>query len=468
MQIRNLGYAIEPIDGTKDKPVRPHPRNARRGDLEAIEASIAVNGFFGAIVVQDSTGFAVVGNHRWRAAKNRQATEIPVIRIECTDLEAERMAAADNRTHDLGGYDTESLVAQLGRLADSEEGLAGTGYNAETFAAMQEELDALARAATDALGNDDSDTSGADEPDADDDLASLEVPSEPITKRGDLWLLGDHRLLCGDSFNVDDRRVLLRGEKIDLVLMDPPYAIYGSSTGIGADIADDKMVRPFFETLFRFVFASVREFAHVYICCDWRSWAAIWESAKAAQLSPKNCIIWDKGSSGLGSNYANTYEMIGYFARLPPATAMKSTTRRGQRTVHAPNVARYNRVSGAEREHNAAKPRALMEWLIGNSSDPGELVVDFFGGSGTTLCAAEQAKRRCYMMEMEPRFCDVIVARWERLTGRRAKRVPVDQQEEPIPSVGAGSKLPSTKTKGRKARGSEAPAEPEEKVEPTP
>lgn len=425
--IVNRGYSVDPIHN-----VKPHPRNARRGDLEAIEASIAANGFFGAIVVQESSGLILIGNHRWRAAVRHGMTEIPVIRVACSDAQAVRMALADNRTSDLGTNDPEILVAQLAELAATDAGIDGTGYTDETFAALEAELADLAKqAAKDAGEPPTPSRSTGGDGDEGEDLESLIIPSEPITAKGDLWLLGEHRLLCGDTFDEANRRRVFRGQAADLVMMDPPYAIYGSSTGIGADIADDKMVRPFFEQLFRICQSHVREFAHVYTCCDWRSWSAIWESAKAANLSPKNCLIWDKGSSGLGSNYANTYEMIGFFARLPPATAMKSTTRRGQRTVHAPNVARHNRVVGAERLHNAAKPVALFEWLIGNSSDPGELVVDFFGGSGTTIVACEKTNRRALTFEMERKYCDIIVARWERLTGKRAKRVPIEDQEAP-------------------------------------
>lgn len=458
MKIREQRYAVEPIHNAT-----PHPKNAKRGDLEAIEASIAVNGFFGAIYVQDSTGLIVVGNHRWRAAVNRGATEIPVIRIVCSDIEAERMAVADNRTAELGTYDQAALLEQLERIAaDADGSLAGTGFSDEAFAALEAEVAELVGGDTGGDDGDDADASGdgdAGGSDADDDLAKLRVPTEPITKRGDLWLLGEHRLLCGDTFDAEDRKRLLGNETIDLVLMDPPFAIYGSSTGIGTDIADDKMIQPFFENLFRIVRASVKEFAHVYTCCDWRSYATLWNTAKLAGLTAKNCIIWDKGSSGLGSNYANTYEMIFYSARLPPPTAMKSTTKRGQRTVYAPNVARYNRVTGAEREHNAAKPVALFEWFIGNSSDAGDLVVDFFGGSGTTIIAAEKTKRRACAMEMEPKYCDIIVARWERLTGRRAQRVP-SGEAAPVP--------PTTRKRKAKAAAEDAPPAPEPEGDATP
>lgn len=414
--IRNKRYAEVGID-----TIQAHPKNARRGDLEAIEASIATNGFYGAVVVQDSSGRIMVGNHRWRAARARGMRTIPVIFVDCADIEAERIAVADNRVGDLGSYDQTALLEQLERIAEQEGSLAGTGYSEEDFAAIEAEMAELAGAAD---ADEESTDDGASQ---DDDLDSLNVPSEPITKAGDLWLLGDHKLLCGDCFDAANRKIVFRGELADLVVTDPPYAIFGSSTGIGADIADDKMIRPFFERMFWFIAHSVREFAHIYTCCDWRTYATIWNAAKGAGLSPKNCLVWDKNSSGLGSSYANAHEFISFFARLPPPTSMKSTTRRGQRTVLAPNVARHNRVSGTEREHNAAKPVPLLEWLIGNSSDQGELVADFFIGSGSTMVAAERSKRRCYGFEIERKHCDITVARWERVTGQRARRVPAEE-----------------------------------------
>lgn len=247
-----------------------------------------------------------------------------------------------------------------------------------------------------------------------------EPPKTPRTKLGDLWLLGDHRLLCGDSTKADDVARLLDGEKAALFATDPPYAIYGSSTGIGSDISDDKMVRPFFESILRTALDNIAIFAHVYVCCDWRSWPSWWEMAKRVELSPKNLIVWDKGGGGLGSSYANTYELVGFFARLPRQTVMTSGQRSGQRQVHKPNIWRGNKVSG-DREHNAQKPVELMEFLLENSSDKGDSVLEPFAGSGTTIIACERLSRRCYAMEIEPRYVDVAVKRWEQYTGRTAE-----------------------------------------------
>ncbi len=246
-----------------------------------------------------------------------------------------------------------------------------------------------------------------------DDPAAAEVPR--VTEPGDLWHLGRHRVLCGDSFVDKDLKRLTGGQLVDVVLTDPPYAIYGSSTGVASDIADDKMVRPFFEQLFRRALQVLPKFGHAYVHCDWRSWAAIWEGAKRAGITCKNCLVWDKGGSGLGSNYSNTYELIGFFAKLPKTGAMTSKAEAGQRAILSPNVLRHNRPRGEDRRVNAAKPVELLAELVRNSSDEGGRVLDLFTGSGSTLIAAERAGRVGLGMEVEPATVDIILDRWNRL-----------------------------------------------------
>ena len=218
------------------------------------------------------------------------------------------------------------------------------------------------------------------------------LPETPTTKPGDLWIMGPHRILCGDTTQAADVERLMGGEVADMVWTDPPYAIYGSSSGIGSDIADDKMVRPFFLEVLRASRDNVAMFGHIYIACDWRSWPSWWEMAKRAELAPKNLIVWDKGGSGLGSSYANTYELVGFFARLPKQTVMTSGFKTGQRQVHSSNVMRFDKVPGGQREHNAQKPVQLVTAQIELSSDPGQLVIDWFAGSGTTLIARRNSR----------------------------------------------------------------------------
>lgn len=339
------------------------------------------------------------------------------------EADATAYAIAANRLGELAEWDEGKRDALLDEFREDRVLFDATGYDFEDHFAEEPDPppgdpDAGGEGATSTDKRDElpGDAAG---PDARDALPP--EPKEARCKEGDLWILGEHRLLCGDSFNAEHRMRLLEGRVADAIVTDPPYAIYGSSTGIGADIADDKMVRPFFEHLFKACSLAVKEFGHVYACCDWRSWAAVWDGAKRAGLCPKNMVVWDKGG-GLGSMYANCHELVAFFVRDPPERSMKNGKKAGQRMVPRKNVIAVNRVSGDERVHNAQKPVVLISELIVNATEKGETVLDFFGGSGTTLVACEALERRACLMEMEPRECDKILARWEKLTGRTAER----------------------------------------------
>ena len=411
--------------------VKPYKRNAKLHPPEQVEAiaeMIKAHGFDQPIVV-DTKGVIIKGHGRLLAAKRLSMPTVPVIVRDLPPGVAAAARLGDNRFAEFG-WDIPTLTGDVvANLSDSGFKLELTGFTLQGLG-----LD----------GASEEQSEETSEPEEAREEASEEAPPEPVAdeidnvpappkkarvKEGDVWKLGDHVLVCGDSFLPESLELAgIEAGDVDLVVTDPPYAIYGSSTGIGADIADDKMVRPFFEQLFKLVAQVLKEFGHSYFCTDWRSWAAMWEAAKRAGLSVKNGLVWDKGGGGLGSNYANCHELVAFVMKLPPATAMKSTTKRGIRSVHDSNILRYSRVTGDERQHNAAKPVAMMERLVNNSSDEGALVVDFFGGSGSTLLACERTKRRCAIFEIEPKYCDVILSRWEALTGKEAVRSKQDKR----------------------------------------
>lgn len=185
------------------------------------------------------------------------------------------------------------------------------------------------------------------------------------------------------------------------------------------------MVRPFFRDVVKACVQVLEPFGHAYICCDWRSWPSWWEVAKGTGLVAKNVVVWNKNSSGLGSNYANTHEFIGFFSLVPLREQMTQKIV-GIRPVFDVNVWSFDRVRSTvdeKREHNAQKPADLFARAITNSAPEGGLVVDFFAGSGTTVVAAHQTGRHAAVMEIDPRWCDVTIARWERLTGLKAEKV---------------------------------------------
>ena len=253
----------------------------------------------------------------------------------------------------------------------------------------------------------------------DDEIPEVE---EAITKSGDLWLLGEHKVLCGDATKKEDVEQLMDGQKADMVFTDSPYAIFGSSTGVASDISDDNMVRPFFRDILIASSKILKDFGHVYCCCDWRSWASWWEMAKRTDLDPKNMIVWDKGG-GQGAMYTQNHELVGFYTKQPKETAL-GVKKTGHRTIRKfpKNVVRINRETDRH-GHNAAKPIELCTNAIENSSDIGEICIDLFLGSGSTLIACEKTNRKCYGMEINPHYCDVIVKRWEEYTGNKAERI---------------------------------------------
>lgn len=402
------------------------PENANDHDdasLASIAWSFQKFGQRKPIVVRREGMIAEAGSGTLAALRAAGWTHLACVVCDDDETTAMAYAIADNQSARLSKWNLPQLQVNVDTLLKRDYDLAGLGWSADELA------DILAGKAGQLDpwppqelpdGNEPPSPPSASDPE--DEPPS--PPSQPVTQTGDMWVLGNHRLLCGDSFDADARARLLDGRLADMALMDPPFAIYGSSTGIGADIADDKMIRPFFSELGFIIVGSVAEFAHVYICCDWRSWATIWDGMKGAKLSPKNCLVWDKGGGGLGSMYANGHEFVGFFAKLPPPAAMTSSNKRGQRQVYASNILRFNRPTGENRLHNAAKPVPMMEKLIENSSDQGDMVLDLFNGSGTVIMAGEKAGRHVRAMEMEPGMCDVTVARWERETGRKAERIP--------------------------------------------
>lgn len=384
---------IVPIQGLELYGANPRKRGDR--NVRGIRLSFESFGQVKPVVVyrfpDHHADTVIAGNGGLLAARELGWSHLARTTFEGTPDEAEAYAIADNATQESSAWDRELLKVQAIRMQATEK-----------FRALYDTLGIRRHV-------------GDKAPEKADDVGS--VPERATTLAGDVWILGRHRLVCGDTFQHEARQLLLGDRMADMVLTDPPFAIYGSSTGIGRDIADDKMVRPFFTEMFRAVAERARLFAHVYIHCDWRSWPAIVDVAKRLDVVVKNCLVWDKGHFGMGGMYGNAHEFVGFFARLPPARTMVADERKGLRNVFGkPNILRYARVSGDEREHNAAKPVELLMDLIENSSEPGESVLDFFGGSGSTLLAAERTGRACYMMETEPKWCDVIVRRWQNET----------------------------------------------------
>lgn len=375
-----------------------HPES----QVDRVMASMREFGFIVPMLTKSEEDKTIVAGHcRLVAAKRLGYKECPYIPADhLTEAQTKAYRIADNRLAELAETDFEMLEAEFDGLIEEGFDLDFTGFDQDERQAVHKKVQqAKNDAANGQKGEDDFGT----------------VPMNPITRPGDVWYLGPHRLICGDSLLPETMNALIGNDQVHMIATDPPYAIYGSATGISSDICDDKMVRPFFEKVLSITKERLPWFGHAYLCCDWRSWASIWESCKRTpSMEPKNLIVWDKGGAGLGSNYANTFELIGFFHKLPAQTAMGSRPA-GIRSVNKPNVMRHNRPTGEDREHNAAKPVALFRDLIMNSSGPGDVVLEPFCGSGTTIIAADQTDRICLACDMEPKWCDVTIGRFMRL-----------------------------------------------------
>lgn len=361
---------------------------------------------WGSDIAGTKKNIIIDGEHRWLVARELGFKKGPVVILEgITEREAREWTIKLDAKR--GKFNDDKLSVAVRDLVDTDTNFDRLSLNLGIESERLQDL---------LVDDDPAKLQG--EPVSDPEIP--EAPRNAVTRAGDLIFLGKHRLYCGDSLKALD--ALLGGAQIDCVMTDPPYAIYGSSTGIGADVADDNMVRPFFEQMFAVMHTCVKENGHIYVCCDWRSWSPIWQAARSAKMAAKNCIVWDKMSPGLGSMYSMAHEFVGFFSRMPPPKGVRSSTSGGQRKVLRPNIMRYPRPQGDERKVNAAKPVDMFAELIGNSTVEGERVLDMFGGGGSTIIACEKIKRIGYACELNPLTCDIIVERWEAFTNQKATR----------------------------------------------
>jgi len=396
--IRNERYELVPIDA-----IRPHPENPRKGDLASIEESIDKNGFYGACVVQRTTGYILAGNHRYLAAKKRGFTEVPVLWIEVDDKTAKRILLADNRTSDLAGYDDEKLAALLRELS-ADQDLAGSGYT-------EADLDDLLLEV--AGGNDDT----APPAEEDDEEVDASLPEEPESKIGEVYALGPHRLICGDATSVTDLDKVLGGRQADLLWTDPPYGVaYEGKTKKKLTIQNDAMEGEAFYTFLLEAFSTastgMRPGACFYIAHADSQGHHFRRAVLESGWKLSQCLIWAKDQFVLGrSDYHWRHEPILYGWK--DGAAHRAVKDRTQDTVW--EFARPRR----NEEHPTMKPVPLIERAIRNSTAAGELVLDPFGGSGSTLIAAARAGRVAALIEIDPRYCDVIRRRWARFCADR-------------------------------------------------
>jgi site-specific DNA-methyltransferase (adenine-specific) len=393
MIVDDLKSLAVPLDSLVQDPSNARKHSER--NIESIANSLRLFGQRRAIVVQRNGRIVRAGNGTLQAARKLGWTEIAAVMVDDDNATAMQFAIADNRTAELAEWDDETL----GLLLDGfdQEIRDSIGFNEEEFNQLMADL--TPKEVTE------------------DEVP--EAPAEPITKPGTMWLLGQHRLLCGDSTRAEDVARLMDSKRADLLLTDPPYNVdYEGSNGM--KIANDSMeatqFQSFLSKAFKCAFDVMKPGASFYI------WHADSEgfNFRAAVVNcaqkVRQCLIWTKNALVMGrQDYQWQHEPCLYGWKDGAAHGWYSD--RKQTTVLHYDKPRSND------QHPTMKPVALFAYLMGNSTAPQGLVFDPFLGSGTTLVAAEQLGRTCYGMELAPAYCDVIVQRWEALTNQKAVRV---------------------------------------------
>ena len=384
----------------------PYARNSRTHSDEQvaqIAASIKEWGWTTPILV-DETGGIIAGHGRLLAARKLKMEQVPTIEAAgWTDAQKRAYVIADNKLALNAGWDSELLALELGELGDLGFDLDLTGFTLD-------EIDALKPTEV-ATGLTDED-------------AVPEPPVEPVTRLGDVWLLGGHRVMCGDSTSTDHMAQLAQGALVDMWLTDPPYnvAVQGGNHGdperkngkrIMNDQMGDEQFRQFLRDAYTAADTAMKPGAVFYI------WHADSEgynfrgAAKDAGWTVRQCLIWKKSSIVMGrQDYHWKHEPCLYGWKDGAghlwAADRKQTT-----------ILEFDRPS-RNGEHPTMKPVALFEYQMLNNTKGGDIVLDSFGGSGTTLIAAEKNGRIARLMELDPKYVDVIIKRWQDFTGKQA------------------------------------------------
>jgi DNA modification methylase len=411
------------IEYTPVRELRPYPANARthsKKQLRQIANSIVKFGFCNPVLVDDAKQI-IAGHGRVEAAKLLGIDAVPTCRLShLNDADKRAYILADNKLAEKAGWDKELLAIELQGLIELDVDIELTGFDTAEIDIILED----AREATGAINGPE-------------DKAPEPSPGLAVTQTGDLWLLGTHRLLCGDARDQAAYDRLLAGAKAEFVFTDPPYnvAIDGHVCGLGRihhrafAMGCGEMSEAEFTAFLQTVFAllvenSVAGSIH-QICMDWRHMGEMLGAGRSVYSELKNLCVWNKTNAGMGSFYRSKHELV--FVWKSGTAAHINNFELGQHGRHRSNVWDYAGVNsmraGRLEElamHPTVKPVALVADAIKDCSRRGGLVLDPFCGSGTILIAAERTGRKARALEIDPTYVDVAVRRWQAYTGKSA------------------------------------------------
>ena len=376
---------------TLDK-LKPYEKNARKhqeADLSTIKASISEFGMSDPIGVWGKDNIIVEGHGRYLACKELGIEDVPVIHLDhLTDEQRRAYALAHNKTAEMSEWDFDLLGDELKDIFDID--MSDFGFDL------------------------------SDDEEEETEIIEDKVPEEveSVAKQGDIWQLGRHRLMCGDSTSVTDVEKLMNGNKADMVFTDPPYGIdySGGRSQVVRDkeygkLKNDDLQGEELGNLICNVFNFNKKEADVYICVSPIMQKPFLDYIEQRGKELNAVIVWDKKQPGLGyMAYRRQCEFILFVKGKP--------FKKGDTTDF--DLWSISRDDATTYVHGTQKPVGVSARAIKNSSKQDDNVLDFFGGSGSTLIACEQLGRNCYMMELDPHYVDVIIARWEQFTGQKA------------------------------------------------
>ena len=407
----NHQMLAEKIEHWPTSRLLPYARNPRKNDHAVEQMAGAIREFgFRLPIIAKSTGEICDGHMRLKAALRLGLEQVPVILADdLTETQIKAFRILVNRSATWAEWDDDLLRLELEELKLDDYDLALTGFDADEL------LDILAGEETTTEGNTDED-------------AAPEVPETPVSKPGDVWIMGQHRLLCGDSTVAESYARLMQGDMADMVFTDPPYNVnYANSAkdkmrGKDRAILNDNLGDGFYDFLLAALTPTVANCrGGIYVAMSSSELDVLQAAFRAAGGKWSTFIIWAKNTFTLGrADYQRQYEPILY--GWPEGAQRHWCGDRDQGDVWAIKKPQKNDL------HPTMKPVELVERAIRNSSRPGNVVLDPFGGSGTTLIAAEKSGRVARLIELDPKYVDVIVRRWEDFTGQTAIREAADQE----------------------------------------
>lgn len=394
MIIDSLQPLAVPVDSLEGLPGNP-----RRGNVDAVAASLDRFGQRKPIVVRASDRTIIAGNHTWQAARQLGWSEIAAVLVDDDQATAQAFALADNRTSELGDYDEELLLNLIRQVGEADPSLLlDTGWSDDAVADLVDRID----------------PGLPDVPPSDD---APEPPAEPVSKPGDVWVLGGHRVVCGDSTEVGIYDALLGDALVDCVWTDPPYGVdYVGKTKEALTIQNDTMDVPeltdFLRSSLGAALTKCRPGSAWYVAAPHGPIGIAFSTCLTELGVWKHSLVWVKDSLVMGrADYHYRHEPL-YYGWTPGGSHDWFGDRKQTTVIEFPRPKR-------NAEHPTMKPIELISYCLDNSAPKGGLVLDPFGGSGSTLMACEYTGRKGRLIELDPRYVDVICRRWQEHTGSR-------------------------------------------------